>query len=296
MRSELLVQYLVSGLIYGCIYSAVAIGFNIIYNATGIINFAQGEFAMLGGMVAASLAPRMPLIAALAAAVALTALAGVAVERAFLRRLARFGVMKMIIATIGLSIVIREAALLAWGESVRTLPFFTGNEVSSISFLGAHFSPQVLWVAAVIALVVAALSLFFKLTLTGKAMRGCSANREGASLCGIRPDALVTLAFGMSAGIGAVAGCVVAPLTQTHYAIGTVLSIKGFTVAAFGGLGNSVAAVGAGLILGVLESFSIVVVPEAYKDVVTIAVLLLVLFAKPSGLFGSRAAGALKEF
>jgi branched-chain amino acid transport system permease protein len=296
MRSELLVQYLVSGLIYGCIYSAIAIGFNIIYNATGIINFAQGEFAMLGGMAAASLAPRMPLLAAVAVAVAATALVGVAVERAFLRRLARFGVMKMIIATIGLSIVIREAALFAWGESVRTLPFFTGNEVSSLSFLGAHFSPQVLWVAATIALVVAALGLFFKLTLTGKAMRGCSANREGASLCGIRPDSLVTLAFGMSAAIGAVAGCVVAPLTQTHYAIGTVLSIKGFTVAAFGGLGNSAAAVGAGLILGVLESFSIIVVPEAYKDVVTIALLLLVLFAKPSGLFGSRAAGALKEF
>jgi branched-chain amino acid transport system permease protein len=296
MNSELFVQYLVSGLIYGCIYSAVAIGFNIIYNATGIINFAQGEFAMLGGMIASSLAPRLPLPAAVAAAVALTALAGIVVERVFLRRIARFGVMKTIIATIGLSIVIREAALLGWGESVRTLPFFSGNEVSSIAFLGAHFSPQVLWVAGTIALVVAALSLFFKYSLTGKAMRGCSASREGASLCGIRPEALVTLAFGMSAGIGAVAGCVVAPLTQTHYAIGNVLAIKGFTVAAFGGLGNSLAAVGAGLILGTLESFSIIVVPEAYKDVVTIALLLLVLFAKPTGLFGSAAAGALKEF
>ena len=296
MQADLFVQYLVSGLVYGCIYSAVAIGFNIIYSATGIINFAQGEFAMLGGMIASSLAPAMPLAVAVAAAVLLTAAAGIVVERAFLRRVARFGVMKMIIATIGLSIVIREAALLGWGESVRTLPFFTGSEVSSISFLGAHFSPQVLWVAGATALMVAALNFFFKFSLTGKAMRGCSASREGASLCGIRPDALVTLAFGMSAAVGAVAGCVTAPLTQTHYAIGNTLAIKGFTVAAFGGLGNNAAAVGAGLILGVLESFSIVVVPEAYKDVVTIAVLLLVLIAKPSGLFGSRAAGALKEF
>jgi branched-chain amino acid transport system permease protein len=296
MRSELFVQYLVSGLIYGCIYSAVAIGFNIIYNATGIINFAQGEFAMLGGMIASELAPRMSLAAAVAAAVVLTAVSGVAIERVFLRRVARGGVLKMIIVTIGLSILIREAALLAWGESVRTLPFFSGNEVSSIAFLGAHFSPQVLWVALTIALIVAALGLFFKFTLTGKAMRGCSANRDGASLCGIRPDALVTLAFGMSAAIGAVAGCVVAPLTQTNYAIGNVLAIKGFTVAAFGGLGNSAAAVGAGLILGTLESFSIIVVPEAYKDVVTIILLLAVLFVKPSGLFGSAAANALKEY
>jgi branched-chain amino acid transport system permease protein len=296
VQSSLFVQYLVSGLIYGSIYAAVAIGFNIIYNATGIINFAQGEFAMLGGMIASSLAGRLPLALAVAVAVALTAMSGIVVERIFLRRVARGGVLKMIITTIGLSIVIREAALLIWGESVHTVPFFSGNEVSSVSFLGANFSPQLFWVIGVTALIVAGLTLFFKFTMMGKAMRGCSANRDGASLCGIDPDMMVAIAFGLSAGIGAIAGCVVAPLTQTHYAIGSGLSIKGFTVAAFGGLGNSVAAVMAGLILGMLESFSIIVVPEAYKDVVTICVLLTVLFAKPTGLFGSRAAGALKDY
>jgi branched-chain amino acid transport system permease protein len=106
---------------------------------------------------------------------------------------------------------------------------------------------------------------------------------------------MVTIAFGMSAGIGALAGCVVAPLTQTNYAIGAELAIKGFTVAAFGGLGNSVAAVIAGLALGMLESFSTAFVPEAYKDVVTLCVLLALLFAKPTGLFGSRAA-SMKEY
>jgi branched-chain amino acid transport system permease protein len=296
MQSALFIQYLVSGLIYGSIYAAVAIGFNIIYNATGIINFAQGEFAMLGGMIASSLAPFVPLALAVAASVVLTAAVGIAVERVFLRRVARGGVLKMVITTIGISIVIREAALLAWGESVRTLPFFSGNEVSSVSFLGANFSPQIFWVAGAIALIAGGLSLFFKFTLMGKAMRGCSANRDGASLCGIDPRRMVTIAFGMSAGIGAIAGCIVAPLTQTHYAIGMELSIKGFTVAAFGGLGNSAAAVAAGLLLGMLESFSIIAVPEAYKDIVTICVLLGVLFVKPTGLFGSRAAGALKEY
>jgi branched-chain amino acid transport system permease protein len=296
MDGSLFFQYFVSGLTYGSIYAAVAIGFNIIYNATGIINFAQGEFAMLGGMIASELARSVPLWLAVAAAVAAAAVVGVAIERLILRRIARFGVLKMIIATIGLSIVLREAAFVAWGESVRTVPFFTGNEVSSVSFLGAHFSPQVIWIALAIALVAAALTLYFKLTLTGKAMRGCSANREGASLCGISPGRMVAVAFGMSAAIGAFAGCVVAPLTQTHFAIGSILSVKGFTVAAFGGLGNSMAAIGAGMLLGMLESFSIVVVPEAFKDVVTILVLLTVLVAKPTGLFGSRAAGALKEY
>jgi branched-chain amino acid transport system permease protein len=296
MRSDLFVQYLVSGLIYGSIYAAIAIGFNIIYNATGIINFAQGEFAMLGGMTASELAKRIPLWPALGLAVVLTAAAGMAMERLFLRRVAKGGVLKMVITTIGLSIVIREAALIAWGESVRTLPFFSGNEVSSVSFLGANFSPQIFWVLGAIALVAGGLTLFFKFTMMGKAMRGCSASRDGARLCGISPDKMVTIAFGMSAGIGAIAGCVVAPLTQTHYAIGSGLAIKGFTVAAFGGLGNSFAAVVAGLFMGMLESFSIIVIPEAYKDVVTISVLLGVLFVKPSGLFGSRAAGALKDF
>jgi len=296
MDGSLFIQYFVSGLTYGSIYAAVAIGFNIIYNATGIINFAQGEFAMLGGMIASSLARSCPLWLAIAAAVVATAVVGVAIERLLLRRVSRFGVLKMIIATIGISIVLRELALAAWGESVRTVPFFTGNEVSSISFLGANFSPQVLWIVGAIALVAVALTLYFKLTLTGKAMRGCSASRDGASLCGISPGRMVAIAFGMSAAIGAFAGCVVAPLTQTHYAIGSTLSVKGFTVAAFGGLGNSVAAIAAGFLLGMLESFSIVVVPEAYKDVVTIVVLLTVLVAKPTGLFGSRAAGALKEY
>ena len=296
MPLQLFLQYFVSGVIYGSIYAAVAIGFNIVYNATGIINFAQGEFAMLGGMIAASLSHFVPLWFAVVAAVAITAMSGVAMERVFLRRVARGGVLKMIITTIGLSIALREAALLIWGESVRTLPFFSGNEVSSVSVLGANFSPQVFWVVGVTALVVAGLTLFFRFSLSGKAMRGCSANRDGASLCGISPDRMVTMAFGLSAGIGAIAGCIVAPLTQTHYAIGAGLAIKGFTVAAFGGLGNSVAAVVAGLFLGMLESFSIIVVPEAYKDVVTIGVLLLVLFVKPSGLFGSRVSGALKDF
>jgi branched-chain amino acid transport system permease protein len=295
MPHAFLLQYFFPGLIYGSIYAAVAIGFNIIYNATGIINFAQGEFAMLGGMIASTLAGLLPLWLAVAAAVALTAMSGVAVERVFLRRIARGGVLKMIVTTIGLSILIREAALLAWGESVRTLPFFSGNEVSSVSFLGANFSPQVFWVAGATALIVAGLTAFFKFTLTGKAMRGCSADRDGASLCGIDPDRMVAMAFGMSAGIGALAGCVVAPLTQTHYAIGATLAIKGFTVAAFGGLGNSGAAVIAGLALGMLESYSTILIPEAYKDAVAICVLLVVLFAKPTGLFGSRAA-SLKEF
>jgi branched-chain amino acid transport system permease protein len=202
----------------------------------------------------------------------------------------------MIIITIGLSILIREAALLVWGEGVRSLPYFTGNEISSLSLGGVHISPQVLWSIGVCAVIVVLLNLFFKFTMLGRQMRACASNREAAALCGIPTKNMVTLSFVLSAGIGALAGCVVSPITYTQYNIGTGLAMKGFTVAILGGLGNSMAAVAAGLILGILESFSIWVMPTAYKDAISISILLVMLFVRPGGLFGNREALGLKEF
>lgn len=127
-------------------------------------------------------------------------------------------------------------------------------------------------------------------------MRACSANRDAARLCGINAGNMVTLSFMLSAAIGALAGCVVSPITYVQYDSGTPLAIKGFTVAILGGLGNSMAAVGAGMILGVLESFSIWIMPAAYKDAISITILLLILFLRPSGIFGSAEVSRLKEF
>ena len=296
MSFELILQYIFAGITVGSIYAIIAIGYNIIYNATGIINFSQGEFVMLGGMIAYSLNGVMPLFVAVIMAIFITALAGSGVEFIFIRRLRNPRVLQMIIVTIGLSILIREIALHIWDEQVRALPFFTGSEISSISILGARVSPQVLWVLGVTLLIVAGLLLFFRFTLTGKAMRACSANRRAAGLCGINTRGMVNLSFVLSAGIGAVAGCVVSPLTQTHYGMGSELAIKGFTVAILGGLGNSSAALLSGVLLGILESFSISILPMAYKDAISILILILVLVLKPSGLFGSRELAALKEF
>jgi len=293
---ELALQYLVAGLTYGTIYAVVGIGFNIIYNTTGIINFAQGEFVMLGGMTAVTLHRFVPLPLAIAGAVLVTMVIGALVEVVFIRWLKKPSVLRLIIITIGVSIVVREAALLTWGEQVRALPYFTGDEVSSLSVGGVHVSPQVLWSLGTCALVVAALQLFFRHTRTGREMRACAANREAAALCGLSTRNLVTLSFVLSAGIGALAGCVVSPITYTRYDIGGALAIKGFTVAILGGLGNSMAAVAAGFVLGTLEAFSISVLPAAYKDAVSIAVLLALLFVRPSGLFGSRELSRLKAY
>ncbi len=293
---EMIFQYIVAGITYGTIYAIVAIGFNIIYNATGIINFAQGEFVMLGGMIAVTLSKFLPLPAAIAAAVIITTIVGGLVEILFIRWLDRPSVLRMIIITIGISILIRETALHIWGESVKALPYFTGTEVSAINLWGVYISPQLLWALGISSIMVVLLTVFFNYTLLGRQMRACSANRDAARLCGINARNMVTLSFMISAAIGALGGCIVSPITYVQYDSGTQLAIKGFTVAILGGLGNSTAAIGAGMLLGILEAASIWVLPAAYKDVISIAILLIILFVKPSGIFGNAEAARLKEY
>jgi len=295
MTSEQVLQYCLSGLTVGSVYAIVAIGFNIIYNATGIINFAQGEFLVIGAMTAISLCHHVPLAVAILAAVVVTAAVGFLIDFLFIKWIKEANVLRLIVMTIGISIVLREAVLHVWDEKVRALPFFSGNEVSSILIeipsllflpgLSARISPQVLWVLGISAILVIGLTLFFKLTLTGRAMRACACNRDAARLSGINARRMVTYSFMLSAAIGAVAGCVISPITQTQYDMGAPLAIKGFTVAVLGGLGNSFAAVAAGILLGLLETFSIAILPTAYTDAVSIAILLMVLSLRPTGLF-----------
>jgi branched-chain amino acid transport system permease protein len=286
-NGSLALQYLLSGVTKGSIYAVVAIGFNLIYSATGVLNFAQGEFVMLGGMVAITLAHFVPLPVAIVGAVAIVALLGCLLEITFFRKLRRHSILHLVIITIGLSIVMQEAALHIWDEKVRSLPYFTGNEVSSIKFLGAAISPQVFWVLGTVAVTVILLHVFLKYTLPGRAMRACSSNPDAAMLAGINIPNMRTLSFGLSAALGALAGCVISPITMTQYEMGTPLAIKGFAAAILGGLGNPMGAVAGGLLVGVLEAFAVMCqLPVKYNDVAAFAVLLLVLFVRPHGLFG----------
>jgi branched-chain amino acid transport system permease protein len=294
-NGNLALQYFFSGITKGSIYAVVAIGFNLIYSATGILNFAQGEFVMLGGMMAVTLAHFVPVPVAVAGAVLAVALVGGLLEVGLFRRLRRHSILHMIIITIGLSIVIQEAALHLWNEKVRSLPYFTGNEVSSLRLFGAAISPQVLWVLGTVGVVVALLHMFLRYTLRGRAMRAFSSNPEAAMLAGINIPNMRTLSFGLSAGLGALAGCVISPITMTHYEMGTPLAIKGFAAAILGGLGNPMGAVLGGLLVGVLEAFSVSRLPAAYNDVAAFAVLLLALFVRPHGLWGRPGGESVRE-
>lgn len=291
-----LLQYLLSGITKGGIYAIVAIGFNLIYSATGVLNFAQGEFVMLGGMVAVTLAQLgLPLVVAVAGAAVIVGAVGSGLEVVFFRRLRRHSILHLIIITMGLSIVIQEVALHIWDEKVRSLPYFSGNEISSIRFWGASISPQVLWVLGTIGVSVILLHLFLRYTLSGRALRACASNPEAAMLAGINIPNMRTLSFGLSAALGALAGCVISPITLTHYEMGAPLAIKGFAAAILGGLGNPMAAVAGGLAVGILEAFAVSRLPAAYNDVAAFAVLLVVLFVRPHGLFGRPGGEAVRE-
>lgn len=293
--SSLALQYLLSGVTKGSIYAVVGIGFNLIYSATGVLNFAQGEFVMLGGMLAVTLLAFAPLPVAITGAVVVVALLGCLLEVVFFRKLRRHSVLHLIIITIGLSIVIQDVALHVWDERVRSLPYFTGSEISSLSFLGASVSPQVLWVLGMVTVIVVLLQGFLKYSRPGRAMRACASNPEAAMLAGINIPTMRMLSFGLSAGLGALAGCVISPITMTQYDMGVPLAIKGFAAAILGGMGNPLGAVVGGLSVGVLESFSVSVLPAAYSDVTAFAVLLLVLFVRPHGLFGKPLGEGVRE-
>lgn len=289
-------QYIFSGITFGSIYAVVAIGFNVIYSTTGILNFAQGEFVVLGGMTAITFSRFMPLPLAIASSVLVVALCACILEILLFRRLRSHTVLHFIIITIGLSIVIQEAALHIWDEKVRSLPYFTGNECSSVKIFGAAISPQVLWVLGTVGIAVALLYGFLKYTLTGRAMRACSSNPDAALLAGINIANMRTLAFGLSGALGALAGCVVSPISMTQYDMGAGLAIKGFAAAILGGLGNPIAAVAGGLLVGLVEAFSVMSgLPAAYKDAAAFAILLAVLFVRPHGLFGVKGAESVRE-
>jgi branched-chain amino acid transport system permease protein len=280
----------------GSIYAMVALGFNIIYNCTGIINFAQGEFVMLGGMFLVTLTTvwKLPLAIAIPVAVLLVVFIGVLFERTAIHHLKNPSVLTLIMITIAGSIFIKGAAMFAWGKEARFLPHFSGE--TPITILGARVIPQTLWVLGSLALVVICLAYFFNRTLIGKAMRACAYNADAARLAGISVKQMVTLSFALSAGIGAIAGIVIAPVILMDYQRGSMLALKGFGAAILGGLGSGPGAVVAGLSIGILESLGAGYISSHYKDAIALVVLLAVLFVRPGGLFGSTEAQRLKKF
>ncbi len=289
-------QFLIMGIQRGSIYAMVAMGFNMIYNSTGIINFAQGEFVVLGGlmMVSLTMAFNLSIVFAFILTVLFVIVVGVLMERLTINPVKEPTVLRLIIITIAVSIIIKGAAMCFWGKGSHYMRHFSSSE--SLDFYGATILPQTLWIFAILLFLVVAYVIFFNYTMTGKCMRACAINRDAARLAGIDDRKMVMLSFALSAGIGAIAGIIITPIIQMDYARGAMLGLKGFGAAVLGGLGNSMGAVVAGVLLGVLEAFGAGYISSHYMDAIALVILLFVLFIKPSGIFGSSEAMRLKEF
>jgi branched-chain amino acid transport system permease protein len=287
-RFSQLFQYILSGLSNGAIYALIGFGFAVIYNATGIINFAQGEFVMLGGMLTIFFLNvlKLPLVPAIILSVIISTIVGVLFERLAIRPLKDAKPLSLIIITIGASIFIRGAAMLIWGKDTHALPAFSGDNPLYIA--GATILPQHLWIFGVTILIIIASRVFFNYSVVGKAMRACSYNPRAAGLVGINVKNMVMLSFALSSAIGSLAGIIIAPLTMVSYDVGVMLGLKGFCAVIIGGMSSGMGTVMGGLLLGLLESLGAGFISASYKDAIAFIILLLILFIRPEGLFGKK--------
>ena len=280
-----LLQFVFSGLTVGAIYALVALGFTLIYNASDIINFAQGEFVMLGGMttVFAALAG-VPLPLAMLIAVIATTGVGLALHRFAIEPARGASPVVLIMITIGASVFLRGVAQIVFDKRFHSLPPLFGAD--AIQFGGAAILPQSFVVLVGAGVIVILLWLFVERTLLGKAVIATAANRLAARLIGIDTRRIVDFSFAVSAAIGAVAGILVTPITLTSYDVGTLLALKGFAAAMLGGIGSPLGAVVGGLLIGMIEALCAGYISSSYKDAAAFLIILVVLVAMPQGLFG----------
>jgi len=290
-------QFLVDGLQAGAIYALVALGFVVVHRVTGIINFAQGAFVMLGPMVTITFYTQpWPLLAAVrlvlgaAGAILLTSAVGVAVYRLALHPARNATLLTKIMITVGVYVILQGAALLVWGPRSYVLPAFHTLQMADRSFFigDVLIKAQSLWVWGTTALTVVLLALFFERTVLGKAMRACAADRLAARLVGVRVDTMAVVAFGLAALLGAIGGIVLGPLTRPAYDMGLETGLKGFVAAVMGGLVSFPGAVLGGLILGVLETLWAGVTLAGFKDLFAFVVLVLLLLVRPQGFSGAE--------
>jgi branched-chain amino acid transport system permease protein len=279
-----LAQFLLGGLVIGSIYAIAAVAYTGIYNITGVINFAQGDMAMIAAMVAIQLYDAaVPYPVAILLAVVFGGLLGALIERLAIRPL-RNHVLRAIIVTIGIGGALSGITIVLWGTEARTLP--SPIAAQTIHTLGATLPSHSVLVLAVTGLLVCGLALLFQATYIGRAFRACAINPLAAQLSGIEVSTMSTLAFVLGGGLSAIAGVMVAPITLMRYDTGLTIGLKGFVACMIGGLGNPIGAFAGGLFLGVVESLASGVLSSGWKNAIAFLLLIAILLFRPGGLLG----------
>ncbi len=285
----LLLQYFFSGLTIGGIYGLVAVGFTIIFNVSRVFNFVQGEFAMLSALTAVFLLTilKLPMPIAFGCSIILVGLVATFFERIFIRPAMGSTHIVIILITVGGSVFFQGLAALLWGKQIHSFEPIMGS-LKSIDFFGASLSPQALFILGTTAVISLILKLFFNGTLLGKAMIACSESNETAQILGIKVQKMIAVSFVLSGSLGAIGGLLITPMASMDFQAGTMLTVKGIFAAVIGGMGNLWGSLIGGLTLGILESFSAGLISSQYKEAITFAAFMLILFLKPSGLLGKR--------
>jgi branched-chain amino acid transport system permease protein len=278
------------------VYALVGIGFNITYNATSIINLAQGEFVVIGGLMMwfFSESLQLPFFLSVVLTLVTAGLVGLLMERLTIKPLKNPDLLLMIMITIAVSIVLRGVLMFYFGKDPYVYASFT--EGDPVSIYGAIIQQQTLWVIGITGFCITGLFFFFKKTIIGKAMLACSVNPTAAKLVGINVSKMVMLSFILSAIVGAIGGMAITPISLMEYDKGPMLAVKGFCAAIMGGLGSNRGAVLGGFIIGILESMTAGYIHSGLKDAVALIILLLILFLKPAGLFVSKAMLQLRKY
>jgi branched-chain amino acid transport system permease protein len=283
-------QLLFTGLGVGSIYALVALGFVLIFRATNVVNFAQGDFAMLGAfaMVVFAVDLEFPywlsVLIALAAIMTFGAIFNLTVYYPLRHR----GLLPVIISTIGASILMQNGMLATYGPQPQNLP---GAFSSPGMLLGSVFlDSQYLLILAVTALLVILQHFFFEYTLLGKKMQATSQDKEMASLLGIPVAWMIMLTFIYSAFLGGLAGILVGPILFVSVGMGSAIALKAFAATIIGGFGNVIGAIVGGLTLGIVETYGAAYISVPYKDAFAFLVLLVFLMVRPEGVFGEKIA------
>lgn len=290
MTSSFVMQLVISGLTMGSIYALVAIAYNIIFSTTHIINFATGEFVMLGALVTLSIVTglHIPPLLAIPLTMIVVAIVGLMVERIAYRPVQGVKVaghsIAWIISTLAFSIILQNIAMIIWGKDFLPVP--PPFESKTISFMGAALDTNQLYIFLGALLIALLVEILLNKTYIGKMIKATSVNKQAAEYMGIKTSYVISLSFAIAGGIASIAGVLVSPLTFASSTMGLLIGLKGFAVGVMGGLGSGHGAIFAGLALGICEVFAGSFISAGYRDIVAFVLLIIVLALKPDGLFG----------
>jgi len=284
---ETFAQLLVNGLSFGAIYAMVAVGLTIVFGILEVVNFAQGEFYMLGAYITYFvLLAQLPYPISIISAIAVMALVGLVVERCAIRPLLGKAWQLPILSTLAISIIIQNGAIVLWTPNPRTITVEAASK--NINVLGVVITYQRLLVILLALAVFTSLHYFVQKTKTGKAMRAVSQNKAACQVLGIDVQRISTIAFALGAGLSGLGGAIVAPIMAIHPVMGILVVIKCFAVVIIGGFGNIHGTIYASFVLAIVESFAVAYVSLQYKDVFAFVVMIVILLLRPHGIFGRK--------